>query len=38
MGHHRLITLDGGTFIAQDSYFGPDRLLYAAELDLGWRV
>ncbi|NLF66887.1 MAG: hypothetical protein GX579_20050 [Chloroflexi bacterium] len=39
MGHYRLITsFDGGTFIAQDSYFGPDRLLYAAELDLGWRV
>lgn len=39
MGHYRLITaFDGGTFIAQDSYYGPDRLLYGRELDLGWRV
>lgn len=39
MGHYRLVTsFDGGTFIVQDSYFGPDRLLYGRELDLGWRV
>lgn len=39
MGHYRLLTgYDGGTFTAQDSYYGPDRLLYGQELDLGWRV
>jgi tetratricopeptide (TPR) repeat protein len=39
MGHYRLVTaFDGGTFIVQDSYYGPDRLMYGRELDLGWRV
>jgi hypothetical protein len=39
MGHYRLLTAyDEGTFTAQDSYYGPDRVLYGRELDLGWRV
>jgi hypothetical protein len=39
MGHYRLLTAyDEETFTAQDSYYGPDRLLSGRELDLGWRV
>ena len=41
MGHYRLITgydTAGGYFIAQDSYFGPDKHLPFDELHRSWHV
>lgn len=41
MGHYRLLTgydATAGTFLAQDSYFGPDRILAMAAFNDSWRI
>ena len=41
IGHYRLFTgydLDQGTFIAQDSYYGPNRPMPMLAFDANWRV